>query len=311
MGIAQGVGAQGHEVGGVGIVGGGEEEDGVGVVAAGPVVEAVTMTRGGIEQDAVAAHGIGAAAAHGALGGVGRYQLHHRLLLVGHDGIDVEEGAVQLVEGGIALLPLLSEGQVADGEVAVVVARPSPVHMEEVVIGAVAVHHKGVAARGAAAGIDDRVSGLQLAAHQGVPFGVAIALLEAGIAPGVIAEVVLQGLLGREAFQHTARMLVGAAGRRRVVHIGRHTHLVAELRNGIFLDLRAGGTQHIGHIVPVVGRGVEVHGERLVAPLVGVAAASLRGVSPETHHLSRGGSHAAGHRLGMVDAVVGAAQVVG
>ena len=194
-GIAEGVGAEGDEVGGVGMVDGGEEEDGVGLVAAGPVGEAVARSGDGVEEHAGGVDGVGAAADDGAARGVGGDEGDGGDRLVGGDGVHVDEGLVHLVEGRVAGLALGAHGEVGEGEVAVADVAPAPVDVEEAGL-VVAVDDEGVAARGAAAGVDEGSAGVELVADEVDPLVVGHGLLVGVVHAGVVVEVVLEGQLG-------------------------------------------------------------------------------------------------------------------
>ena len=102
-----------------------------------------------------------------------------------------------------------------------------------------------------------------------------------------------------------------ASGAGAVVHFHSHTDVVHQGRHGVDLRGAAARGERRGHVGPVIGGGAEVGTLGAIRAMrVGVRTITNRGMVPEFHHLSGGGGHTSGHRLGRVGVVVRAEVVV-
>ena len=145
----------------------------------------------------------------------------------------------------------------ADGIVAVAVAAPAPVDVEQAAVVA-AVANETMATRRVAARIDDGTAGSQFASEGGAPAGGGVVLdvdlMEAGFVFEIVAQHIVGGGLGMIALI----VDVGVAHIHIILHLECHAQVVHQ--GGHFVDFGRGARagQGIGHQAPVIGGGAKV-----------------------------------------------------
>ena len=106
-------------------------------------------------------------------------------------------------------------------------------------------------------GDDHGTRSIEFSGEEGIPFGIGVVGLGSGEETLVVAEVVLQGILGRGHGVVAIGGHMGAAAMGTIVHLDSHSDMVHELRHSVALLVGGRPVGIIGHVSPIVVGGVK------------------------------------------------------
>ena len=183
------------------------------------------------------------------------------------------------IEHGIGRIGIRS---LVDDIPAVAAPAPTEVEVEHVVV-IVAVAHESMATAIVASAIIHRPSHIELLAYHGLPL-LQLEVIASELHNGIA--IVKIGIHHARNGARTATATIGA-----VAHVDGHATMETKRTSGQLLGLSRIAVQHIGHVVPIVGRVSEVGANlTIVFMIITVAADTLSRIGPKAHQLRHGRS---------------------